>query len=249
MKIFQDVIATRHLSTSSYRDWVKAKKRPFLYHPLSHLFGNLAMLAGAILVNFYFVQSWSWGMLGVWAAVFLIGNVVVWTVHKYPLHRRFKYWSYPFDAHTIQHHRYFTHDSLTYDSIQDYLAIFFPTEVIAAFTFLAQPIFYFGLRSVLGPDLAHAFAASCAAYFLLYEFFHWASHQPETHVLMKIGWIRYMREHHRLHHNTKLMSKFNFCIVYPMMDIIMGTKYQGPMVQETTDDHYHDVEQYFRETK
>lgn len=247
MKIFSNVQKTRAFSTAQYREWAKKENRPFLYHPITHLYGNLLMLISVIGVQLFFIQSFSWWMLAVAGFVFLLGNIVVWTVHKYPLHRRYRYWSYPFDAHTIQHHRYFTYEAITYDSIADYQAIFFPTEVIAGFSFIAQPIFYFGLSPLIGSDLAHFFGACAAGYFLLYEFFHWASHQSESHFLMKLGWINYMREHHRIHHNMKLMGRYNFCIVYPMMDFIMGTKFQGSLVQEKADDHFNDVKQYFGE--
>lgn len=245
MKIFNNVKKTRHLSTLEYRQWTKTQNRPFLYHPISHLYGNLFMLIGTVAFHLYFVGSFSYWMIAIAAFVFLLGNIVVWTVHKYPLHHRIKYWSYPFDAHTVQHHRYFTYESITYDDREDYIAIFFPTEVIAGFTFIAQPVFFYGLSPFIGQDLAHVFGACTAGYFLLYELFHWASHKPADHFVMKIKWFDYMREHHRIHHNTRFMSRYNFCIVYPMMDIIMGTKFTGTLIKESPDDHFNDVKQYF----
>ncbi|GAB4413582.1 MAG: hypothetical protein OHK0056_19720 [Bacteriovoracaceae bacterium] len=58
---------------------------------------------------------------------------------------------------------------------------------------------------------------------------------------MKISWIKTMREHHRAHHNPKLMHKYNFGIVYPMMDVIMRTRYVEKLPEDRPEDHYSDL--------
>lgn len=50
-----------------------------------------------------------------------------------------------------------------------------------------------------------------------------------------------MREHHRAHHNPKLMHKYNFGIVYPMMDVIMRTRYVEKLPEDRPEDHYSDL--------
>lgn len=215
----------KELNTHHYREWYQKEKRPKLYHPFLHLGFNFGVLLVLIMVHFSFVDNWNIYSFIALMGIFIFGNITVWFVHKFPLHHRLKFWSFPYEAHTVEHHRYFTADAITYDSYQDYVAIFFPSMVIASFALLAQPGIYFGARYFLGNDLAHILAGGAAGYFLLYEMFHWASHLSADHVLMNLGWIKYMREHHRIHHDTRLMNKYNFCIVYPMMDILMGTKY------------------------
>lgn len=241
MKMIQQIHTTSKLNVQKYREWYRNFHKSFFYHPVLHLGANLSFLLVCMLLNFYWVKEWTLETFITIPIVFLFGNVTVWVVHRYPLHRRFKFWSYPYDTHTVGHHRYFTMDSITFDSIDDFVAIFFPQHVIIGFALVVEPIFYFSLKYFLNESIAHAFCACSAAYFLMYEFFHLCGHLKATHPLMKIGWIRYMRRHHMIHHHTRFMRSYNFCIVYPMMDILMGTIYKGELPKESVDDHYQDV--------
>ena len=247
MNVLKSVLATKELNTHRYRDWYQKEKRPKFYHPYFHLGFNFGVLILLIIGHFSYVEKWSFYSALTLIGIFIFGNMTVWFVHKFPLHHRIKVWSFPYEAHTVEHHRYFTSDTITYDSHQDYVAIFFPSMVIASFALLAQPAIYFGARLIFGNDFAHVLAAGAAGYFLLYEIFHWASHLGHDHFLMKFGWFKHMREHHRIHHNTRLMNKYNFCIVYPMMDVLMGTKYQGGLPEEKIEDHFNDVAKNYKE--
>ena len=243
MKLLAHIQETRGQDNKTFRDWFQNKIVHKHYNPILHVSFNLGVLLILVLGNLLLIQNWNFGVLAVLVSVGLLGNVVVWTVHRYPLHRRYKHWAFPYDTHTVMHHRYFTADYITYDKARDLYAIFFPANVVAGFALIAQPIFFYSAQYFLGSNLAHAFAAGTASYFLIYEFFHWASHLPASHWLVRSnGWIRYMRKHHIVHHIPKFMGKFNFCIVYPMMDIIMGTQYKGAQPQDNAEDHFKDIQ-------
>lgn len=224
-----------------YRQWYRDEIIPKYYSALVHVGFNFLLLAILVIGHFLLIEQWNWHVLGVFIFVIFLGNVVVFFVHKYPLHQRLKIWTFPYDSHTVEHHRYYTSDNITCIDSRDFYVIFFPMFVVAGFAILIQPFFFYLNSLMIGKDLAHAFAGATAGYFLIYEFFHWASHLPEKHFLMKNPWIKYMREHHRIHHNPKLMNRFNFCIVYPFMDILMGTKYRGQLPVDSAEDHYQDV--------
>jgi hypothetical protein len=241
----KQVEQTRSLSTLEYRDWFKQSQIPRAYMPWLHVSFNFLTLLTLVLINFWSIQSWNIYIFLILALMFLLGNFVVWSVHRYPLHRRYRLWSYPYDTHTVSHHRYFTAEAITYEEPKDLFAVFFPTAVIAAFALIGQPAFYFVAKFLFNKDLGHAIAGSAALYFLCYEVFHWASHLPEDHWVIRMPWFRYMRLHHIQHHNPKLMRHYNFCIVFPLMDILMGTKYRGPELKENIDDHYQDVKNNF----
>jgi hypothetical protein len=214
-------------ATGEYRIKFQKEKNPPLYHPLLHVSFNLGSLLLMMIWNYFQVSEWNLQILLVLFVSFFLGNVTVWSLHRYPLHRRYKWFPFPYDEHTVEHHRYFTYDDITYTDMWDYRAIFFPRFIVAGFIIFVLPVFYFLALFLFNENVAHAFCGSAAGYFLLYELFHWASHLPHDHFVMKIRWIRSMREHHRIHHDTKLMNKYNFCIVYPLMDILCGTKYKG----------------------
>lgn len=243
MDLLETITRTRKLDNEKYRKWFRSERIPKSYHPYLHLGFNISALISLIVFHFVMVGGWSLPVYGVLLFTFLLGNFSVWFIHKYPLHHRVKFWSYPFEAHTVDHHRYFTSSNITYKDATDFYVIFFPCRVIAGFTFVAQPLVYFGTRYLLGADIAHALAGSMAAYFILYELFHWASHLPTKHFMMKMPWFRYMRQHHLIHHSPKLMSHYNFCIVYPMMDILMGTKFRGSIPEDSHEDHYQNIKE------
>lgn len=234
---------TKKLSNEQYRNWFRENHISKWYNPWVHVGFNGGTLLLLVLVNLYFIKQWSIGVLAVFLFTMLLGNFVVWFVHRYPLHRRLKFWTFPYDTHTVMHHRYFTADFITYNDSIDFFAVFFPAHVIAGFALFAQPTFYFSANLLFDSSISHAFAASTAFYFLLYEFVHWSSHLPENHALMKISWLKFMRTHHIAHHNPRLMMKYNFCIVYPLMDMLLGTYYkEKDLPIDDHEDHFKDVE-------
>lgn len=241
-----DIIAhvneTRYLNNRQFRKHVKDKEVSKYYHPYVHVVWNIGILFLLMVISALMIETWNIQVFWVYMFTLLLGNFTVWWLHRYPLHRRRKISSYSYERHTVMHHRYFTQDFITYDEDMDFYAVFFPMIVIAGFALFAQPAFYFSFEYFFGSNLASAFTSGTAMYFLLYEFVHWSCHQPEDHWLIQIPWLKYMRDHHIVHHNPKLMMNYNFCIVYPLMDYVMGTKYEETALpKDDQQDHYQDV--------
>ncbi|HXH32566.1 MAG TPA: hypothetical protein VNJ01_17340 [Bacteriovoracaceae bacterium] len=238
----------RLLNNRKYRDWYRTARTREGYNPVFHVSFNFVGLAFLILSHFYFVSDWNWRSALVLLGTMLLGNVFVYCIHRFPLHKRTKLTSFTYVSHTVEHHRYFTSDNITYDDGRDLFVVFFPPLSIVFFALVGQPLLYFTMAYLVGKNLAHVLAGASAGYFMLYEFFHWASHLPADHPLIRnIGWIRYMRTHHIAHHNPKLMNSYNFCIVYPLMDVVMGTKYKGVLPKDNSEDHFQDVRLNFKD--
>ncbi|MCO4794358.1 MAG: sterol desaturase family protein [Bacteriovoracaceae bacterium] len=235
--------STKKYTNEQYRVWFRENGIPKTYNPILHVAFNIGTLLALIVWNMSFVTEWNWEVFSILGTSLIIGNLVVYLLHKYPLHRRMKLWSFPYDAHTVEHHRYFTYDNPVYNSPFDFFAVFFPWFVVLGFALVAQPIFYFSTKFFIGPELAHVFAGATAGYFLLYEFVHWSCHLREDHPLLKVGWLNYMWKFHRVHHNQRLMNSYNFSIVYPLFDILMGTLHKGDLPGETIEDHYKNVKE------
>lgn len=237
---------TRGMNNREYRQWYMANVHPKFYSPALHVCFNIGTLLALVVFHFTAVKAMtpaSWAMM---LAMLIIGNMAVWWIHQYPLHRRWKWWSFPYDAHTVQHHRYFTSDHILLEEKDEIYDVMFPWFVVAGFAIVAQPIFYFLVLFLSGSeDLAHVFAGSAAAYFILYEFVHTSNHLRDDHIILKIPGLKFMKEHHRLHHNPKLMGKYNMGIVFPFADYLFGTKYKGSEVPEDRiEDHFEDLESY-----
>ena len=94
---------------------------------------------------------------------------------------------------------------------------------VIGFALVFVPIVYFGLASFLPSNVVNMIVASCSGYFIIYEFFHTISHLPSSHFILKIPFLKFMWNHHRIHHHHKYMHKVNFNIVFPLFDWIMGT--------------------------
>lgn|GEM_PF-451874 len=61
---------------------------------------------------------------------------------------------------------------------------------------------------------------STIVYFVVYEYTHWNMHVPRGHYIEKFRWFQFLRRHHHLHH--KYFQK-NFCVLFPLADVVFGT--------------------------
>ena len=65
---------------------------------------------------------------------------------------------------------------------------------------------------------------STALYVVSYELTHLAYHLKEDHPISQLRTVRFLREHHRRHHDPRLMLKWNFNVTVPLADIVLGTR-------------------------
>ena len=86
-------------------------------------------------------------------------------------------------------------------------------------------------------------AATAILYFLNYEWFHLIYHLPPHWPLGRLKWIKGLREHHRVHHDKALMSRYNFNITFPIADRVFGRIHRcsknektAPLTQQTAAD-------------
>jgi len=157
---------------------------------------------------------------------FLYINFVEYFGHKGPMHHRNKKFDKVFTRHTLQHHRFFTKENFSFDSSKDVKAVLFP-PVLLLFFFIgfALPVgflFYF----LWSKNAALFFMVTVFSYYLNYEWLHFAYHLPDNHFISKLPFIKTLRKLHHTHHDTQLMTKYNFNITYPIFDILFGTYYK-----------------------
>lgn len=153
----------------------------------------------------------------------LAGNVGIYFIHKYPLHRYWKWFNYPYQKHTVEHHNYYQYHNIEIHSFGEITNIVFPPEVILSFLLIYIPGVYYLAQLVFSQNVSIFIVLGSTAYFLAYETMHTICHVPHDHFLLKNRFIKFMWNHHRLHHHHRLMNKWNFGIVYPLMDYLMGT--------------------------
>jgi len=199
---------------------------PHWYSGWSHL----AVLTGASLIGIFLlafqvqdVELWQLWMV---PAAFMISNIVEYVVHRYPMHRVTPLGKDIYKKHAAIHHRYFTHDDMVMGDGRDMAEILtLPRHVFELLFVIVIPfIIFFALFSW---NLGMIFGVTALSYYLVFEWVHLASHMPKDHWLPSLPVIRSLCEHHRIHHNTRLMREHNFNIVFPVIDWVLGTNYKG----------------------
>lgn len=219
----QTIVNDLKLENSVFRSRIRLKKIPKLYWGPGHLLFNASLLFSTLIYYSTKIKLPTYLELSPYLLIILIGNLAVYFIHKYPLHGRYWWNSYAYSNHTKTHHVFYTQNNITLKSSKDWYTMFFPPEIALAFVLLLHPLFYFILKPFIGLNATYAFMSATSMYFILYEIVHFCSHLPSDHFMMKFSLLRLMRRHHQLHHDPKLMGKYNFCIVFPLFDILMGT--------------------------
>jgi sterol desaturase/sphingolipid hydroxylase (fatty acid hydroxylase superfamily) len=64
-------------------------------------------------------------------------------------------------------------------------------------------------------------------YVVSYEWLHLAYHLPADSFIGRRWLIARLRRHHALHHDPRLMQKWNFNVTFPIWDRVRGTVYRG----------------------
>jgi len=163
-----------------------------------------------------------------WCAIGVVAGVAYasffeWTLHRYFMHRSFfvKFFSYPFERHTLVHHHVFKYDH-TYHLIHE------PDKKTIPMAWWNGPVIVIiGLMPFLAwTILSHKWGFFCGAlvactlYFAAYEYMHWCMHLPKKRHVERSGIFFRLNGHHLLHH--RYMNK-NFNVVLPLADLCLGT--------------------------
>ena len=187
-------------------------------------------LAFTSLVCLAVIAGCLWALQGVrpleWLAVpltFLYANLVEYFGHRGPMHRPLPGLGLIYERHARQHHRFFTDGRMEYDGPRDYKAVLFPPVLIvfylAGFALPAGLL----LAWLAGDNVALLFVATAVAYFLNYEWLHFAYHAPRGARVSRLPGMAALRRLHSRHHDPRLMRRANFNITYPIGDWLFGT--------------------------
>ena len=142
-----------------------------------------------------------------------------WVAHRYFMHAPRHPFKDAFRGH-MAHHQTFRGDHR-----------FFPEEeghahgvTLRWYAFpliiLGHVPFFLGFEWLTGiPNLWGAIAG-CSLYFAGYEYTHYFMHVPGHPVLERFAWFRFIREHHRIHHDE---MRCNYNVFVPFADFCLGT--------------------------
>lgn len=212
-------------SMRQFREKYRKEKIPRYYFGWLH-FTLTSFLSIAIISVSAFrlenVQPLEWLTIPL---TFLYANFVEYFGHKGPMHHLRKPLNLMYRRHTKEHHVFFTDQHMEFDESRDHKVVLFPIVLVLFFFGLIGVPSWFLLYWLASANVAWLFSMTAVAYFLNYEWLHFAYHCKEDTWIMKVPGFRKLRDLHLHHHNQKLMSKYNFNITYPICDLIFGTYY------------------------
>ena len=195
---------------------------PSWYRPLPHL--AIPTLFGLCALIFAVTQIHALRPIELLAipVTVLVAFAFEWRVHKSVLHRRLPGLGVIYDRHELQHHVVFTHDDMPMRSSRELQLILMPAYAVLLIALVNAPLAYLASRFV-APNVGYIYLVTSMGFFLTYEWLHLAYHLPPSHPVGRVRLIARLREHHRRHHEPRLMRAWNFNVTVPAFDWLHGT--------------------------
>lgn len=221
---------------------------PENYSHIRHLALNtLITLAPILVFAFLLATYFTFNPLALLAIPvgFLLGNFIEYAAHRWPMHRPSKLIGKKmFKRHAGEHHRAFDMDFMEITDPRDYFMVMLPTRTALKFMLVATALTVLG-GFIGGGAFAAVLGITLCGYFFAEEMLHLSFHFKSTwegdrwihRALRRIGrW-------HRLHHELKLMTRWNFNIAFPVFDKMLGTliDVDDPVVQSKCGDKVQEI--------
>jgi len=211
------------VDVAAFRDRYRADAIGPRYSGVAHFLFTTSMPLAAITALLWGVHAPTWRELLTIPIGFFVANAAEYFGHRGPMHHRRAGLGLIFRRHTLEHHRFFTSEAMSYDSARDIKMVLFPPSVL---------LFFFGgiglpLGAIAwlvgGENVARLFLATAFGYYLTYEWLHFSYHLSPDTWLGRRRLIAALRRHHQTHHDPEKMATFNFNITFPICDKIFGT--------------------------
>ena len=195
---------------------------PSWYRPLPHLALPTLFGLGALVFAVTQIHALRPVELLTIPITVLVAFGFEWRVHKSILHRRIPGLGVIYDRHELQHHVVFTDEDMPFRSPRELQLILMPAYAVLLIALINAPLAYLASRFV-APNVGYIYLVTSMGFFLTYEWLHLAYHLPKAHPVGRIGLLARLREHHRRHHEPRLMRAWNFNVTVPVFDVIHGT--------------------------
>jgi hypothetical protein len=195
---------------------------PRWYNPWAHLAVPSLFGLGVMAVCVALLVELRWWHLLAVPVTYLVANIGEWRAHKHWLHRRSKIAPVLYDRHTPQHHMIYVTEDMAMRDRREFRLVLIPAYGIFMI-FVGVLIPAAGLWLVGLGNVALLFVATEMAYVLSYEWLHLAYHLPKDTFLGRLWLVRVLRHHHAVHHDPRLMQRWNFNVTVPLWDWIKGT--------------------------
>ncbi|MGK3988392.1 sterol desaturase family protein [Sorangium sp. So ce136] len=154
----------------------------------------------------------------------LLALAFEWWAHRSLLHRRAPLLGALCERHEREHHLAFTADDMALRSARElWLVLTPPGSALLVLALLLPIAAAAGL--LLSRDAALLGLATAVGFFVSYEWLHLAYHLPPDSPVYRVPGLARLREHHRRHHDPRLMKRWNFNVTVPVFDLVRGTRW------------------------
>jgi len=214
--------------TAEYRRAYRAEHVPEGYSGILHfatILGFVAFVIVAGVLRLHAVAPAEWLTVPL---TFLYANLAEYLGHRYVMHRRRPGLGLIYERHTLQHHRFFTHEAMRYDSSDDFRAVLFPPMLMVFFAAAFMLPAGLLLTWLFSANVAWLFVITALGYYGSYEILHFAYHQDEGSWILRLPGVKRMRRLHLDHHDPAVMQRGNFNITWPICDVLFGTRVGKP---------------------
>tara|TARA_B100000315_G_C14584359_1_gene592116 strand:- start:3004 stop:3684 length:681 start_codon:yes stop_codon:yes gene_type:complete len=206
------------------RNFYRAETVPENYSGIVHL--TIFSLCGVsvVIVCMLFLQNLKFAELLTIPVIFIMGNLVEYSLHRFAMHKPLENLFIIYKKHTIAHHHLFTDETMEIDKTVDLKFVLLSpltlTIVIGIFT-IPMGVF---LGYVISVNVGLLYVGTAVGYMLFYEWFHLTYHLPEESWVSQIPIIKRLKKYHAFHHRLSNMSEMNFNIFLPIFDILFRTR-------------------------
>jgi len=152
--------------------------------------------------------------------VVIYGSFFEWTLHRFVMHRPAPLVRYPYELHTLLHHRIFRADETYHAQNQEMLdhVTFTPRDYLILL--LVNLPLFLAIELTTGFPLALSGSVAVLMYLGTFDALHWAFHVPKGRFFEKLGAYRWLKRHHLIHHRH---HDRNLNVVLPIADLVLFT--------------------------
>jgi hypothetical protein len=205
--------------------------RPGFYSPGLHLAVTSLTGLSVMAAGLWLLEDVKWWQVAFGLGLLVLSNATEWRIHRDFLHNRLWPLAFLYDRHTPEHHMLFQTDDMAIRSRREYrLVLLPPYAILVLFLSLLPAIaaLWYGVPFQLFSEgdqhnLAAVFAIVTMGYVVSYEWLHLSYHLPPDSKVGKMRIIQALRRHHALHHDPRLMQRWNFNVSLPLWDWVRGT--------------------------
>ena len=191
---------------------------PWVHLAVPSLFGCAAIAAAVSLLRAPTVVDLLFGI-----GLFIVSNAAEWRIHKSLLHKRQPFAALLYDRHTPMHHMVFVTDDMAIRKRDEFRLVLLPAYAVVVLAIGLSPMAW-ALWQLAGQhNLACVFVIETMGYVVTYEWLHLSYHLPPDSFIGRLGLVRFLRRHHALHHDPRLMQKWNFNVSLPLWDLVKRT--------------------------